>query len=59
MSDLTLHKVIETAVYDSSLVGCFCIEIKHKKRHMLGEKYKSPKQMTLWQYSTKHAPTCK
>lgn len=47
MSDLTLHKVIETAVYDSSLVGCFCIEIKHKKRHMLGEKYKSPKQMTL------------
>lgn len=43
MIDLTMHKVIETAGEETYLVGCFCISIQHKKRHVPG-KYKSTKK---------------
>lgn len=38
-----MHKVIETAGEESCLIGCFCISIQHKKRHVPG-KYKSTKK---------------
>lgn len=52
--DLTWHKVIEAAGDDSIWLGVSVFHYNTRKRHVPGERYKSPRQTILWQYNTKH-----